>query len=78
MTLSFSYIAPLIDFKVSYKDAYKKRAPLPIMRAPLAIDLLLHHCLLLVLGFCTLRFALHNVYACRNDILAYTFSFIVL
>ena len=28
MTLSLSYIAPLINFKVSYKDAYKKRASL--------------------------------------------------
>ena len=36
MTLSLPYIAPLIYFKASYKDAYKKRAPL-------AIDLLLHH-----------------------------------
>ena len=26
MTLSFSYLAPLINFKVSYKDSYKKRA----------------------------------------------------
>ena len=33
MTLSFSYVATLINFKVSYKDAYKKRAPL----APLPI-----------------------------------------
>ena len=30
--------------KVSYKDACKKRAPLSITRAPLAIGLLLHHC----------------------------------
>ena len=31
------------NFKVSYKDTYKKRAPLAINRAPLPIDLLLHH-----------------------------------
>ena len=40
MTLSFSYIAPLINFKVSCKDPYKKRAPLAVRRAYLAIDLL--------------------------------------
>ena len=27
MTLSFSYIAPLINFKISFKDAYKKEPP---------------------------------------------------
>ena len=34
MTLSFSYIAPLTNFKVSYKNAYKKRAPLWSGEAP--------------------------------------------
>ena len=33
-----------IGFKVSYKDACKKRVPLAVNRAPLAIGLLLHHC----------------------------------
>ena len=43
MTLLFSYIAMWINFKISYKDTYMKRAPLAINRAPLTIDLLLHH-----------------------------------
>ena len=40
-----SYINAWINFKVSYKYLYKKRAPLAINRALLAIDLVLHRCL---------------------------------
>ena len=43
MTVSFSYIAPLTNVKVSYKDAYKKRAPTCGLESPLFVDLLLHH-----------------------------------
>ena len=34
MALSFSYITAWITFRVSYKDIYKKRAPLAIIGAP--------------------------------------------
>ena len=62
MTLSFSYIGPLSNFKASYKGACKKKPPLRSGEptpSP-AIDFLLHHWL------CILEFYLQHI-ECNND-----------
>ena len=63
------FIAKWINFKVSYKDTYYKRAPLEVSRAPLVFVILLHHCLqaatnekgVVTRGVPTVKYALDNL-----------------